>query len=373
MGLINFYKLPVNTLVGADWHTFQRITKGRKVEKGWRTKYVLTKSICRLMSLFTPIQQRRYRKLLEQGILSDEPVFILGHWRSGTTFLHNVLCCDETFGYCTTYQTVFPHLVMFGQPFFKRVMNWIMPDRRPTDGLELAPDLPQEEEFALSNLMPESYYHWWYFPQDEEEMARRFLLMDDLTDEECHEWQTKFRQLVNISLWNTGGQQFLSKNPPHTARIREILKVYPKAKFIYLVRNPYTVFESSRNYFTKTLIPLKLHNYSEADVEQQVLRTYKLMYERYERDKTLIPAKHLVEVRFEDFEADPMGELARIYNKLRLPGFNAARRRMETYVLSRSGHQKRKYSYDDRTIRLVKEHWQDAITQWGYDEAHGQD
>ena len=29
MGLLEFNKLPINTLVGADWKTFNAITKGR--------------------------------------------------------------------------------------------------------------------------------------------------------------------------------------------------------------------------------------------------------------------------------------------------------------------------------------------------------
>lgn len=54
MGLIEFNKLPVNTLVGADWRTFKNITAGRTIDKGYRGKYALTKGICRLMSLFAP-------------------------------------------------------------------------------------------------------------------------------------------------------------------------------------------------------------------------------------------------------------------------------------------------------------------------------
>ena len=160
MGLIDFNKLPVNTLVGADWKTFKRITAGRTVESGYKTKYVLTKGVCRLMSLFASMQDNRYDKLLRDKPLEHAPVFILGHWRSGTTFVHNVLACDRHFGYCTTYQTVFPHLMMWGQPFFKKTMSWLMPDHRPTDNMELAVDLPQEEEFALSNMTPCNYYNF---------------------------------------------------------------------------------------------------------------------------------------------------------------------------------------------------------------------
>ena len=145
MGLIEFNKLPINTLVGADWKTFKELTAGREVDAPWRGKYRLTKAVCRLLSVLAPVQERRYQKLLANEPLKHDPVFILGHWRSGTTFVHNVLSCDKRFGYCTTYQTVFPHLMMFGQPFFKKNMSWLMPDKRPTDNMELAVDLPQEE------------------------------------------------------------------------------------------------------------------------------------------------------------------------------------------------------------------------------------
>lgn len=367
MGLLNFYKLPVNTLVGADWSTFNRLTEGRQIDKPWRTKALLTKVICRILSPVAIIQNRRYKKLEANLPQAEDPLFILGHWRSGTTYVHNVLACDKHFGYCTTYQTVFPHLMMFGQPFFKAIMKWIMPDKRPTDGLDLAPDLPQEEEFALSNMTPLAYYDWWVFPKDEEEYCRRFLLMDDMTDEERKEWEYKFRKLVNIGLWNTHGTQYLSKNPPHTARVKELLRLYPNAKFIYLVRNPYTVFESTRNFFTNTMKPLMLHHYSVEETEQQILRTYNKMYERYESEKSLIPEGHLFELRFEDFEADPIGMTERIYRDLGLKGWEESREAIERYVGAKKGHKKRKYDYEPRTIQLVEEHWMPAIKKWGYE------
>lgn len=165
MGLLEFSKLPVNTLVGADWKTFKEMTKDQQIAGDKRSKYYLTKGVCRLLSLLVPIQERKYRKLLADKPLENDPLFILGHWRSGTTFVHNIFAQDSHFGYTTTYQTVFPHMMMFGQPMFKKTMGWLMPDKRPTDNMELAPDLPQEEEFALSNMMPYSYYDFWFFPQ----------------------------------------------------------------------------------------------------------------------------------------------------------------------------------------------------------------
>lgn len=92
-------------------------------------------------------------------------------------------------------------------------MAWLMPDKRPTDNMELNVDLPQEEEFALSNMMPYSYYNFWFLPQNMLEYCDRFLTMEKATEEERRVFKETFLKMIKISLWNTKGTQFLSKNP----------------------------------------------------------------------------------------------------------------------------------------------------------------
>ena len=86
--------------------------------------------------------------------LDDAPLFILGHWRSGTTFVHNVFCKDKQFGYTTTYQTVFPNIMLSGQWLFRRCMAAVMPERRPADNMVLSPARPREEVFAWARVGP---------------------------------------------------------------------------------------------------------------------------------------------------------------------------------------------------------------------------
>ena len=367
MGLLEFSKLPINTLVGADWATFKAITCGRVIDPAYRGKYRLTKAVCRLLSPLASIQDGRYAKLLADKPLEHDPVFILGHWRSGTTFMHNVFSCDKHFGYNTTYQTVFPHLMMWGQPFFKKNMSWLMPDKRPTDNMELAVDLPQEEEFALANMMPYTYYNFWFLPKHMMEYADKYLLFDDITPEQLRVFEETFVKLIKISLWNTGGSQFLSKNPPHTGRVRELVKMFPNAKFIYLMRNPYTVFESTRSFFTNTIQPLKLQDITPEQLEANILAVYAKLYHKYEADKACIPEGNLVEVRFEDYETDAYGMTEDIYRRLSLPGWKESRAAIEAYVGKKKGYKKNKYAYDERTVRLVQEHWGFALKDWNYE------
>ena len=366
MGLLEFNKLPINTLVGADWKTFKAVTAGREVDAAYRGKYRLTKAVCRLLSLLAPLQDRRYDKLLADKPLEHDPVFILGHWRSGTTFMHNVFSCDRHFGYNTTYQTVFPHLMMWGQPFFKKNMSWLLPDKRPTDNMELAVDLPQEEEFALTNMMPYTYYKFWFIPRHQQEYADKYLLFNNLTPQELKTFEETFVKLIKISLWNTHGTQFLSKNPPHTGRVKELVKMFPQAKFIYLIRNPYTVFESTRSFFTNTIQPLKLQDITPEELETNILSIYTKLYQKYEADKGCIPQGHLIEVKFEDFEADALGMTEHIYQALSIPGFAEARPAIENYVGGKKGYKKNRYQYDERTVQLVQKHWGYALGQWNY-------
>ena len=298
MGLLEFDKLPINTLVGADWKTFKAVTANKTIDKGFRNKYFLTKSVCRLLSLLQPFEDARYRKIADKPLEMD-PVFILGHWRSGTTFMHNVFSCDKHFGYNTTYQTVFPNLMLWGQPFFKKNMAFLMPDKRPTDNMELKVDLPQEEE-------------------------------------------------------------------PHTGRVKTLVEMFPNAKFIYLKRNPYTVFESTRSFFTNTIQPLRLQDISNEQIESNFIEVYRRLFYKYEEQKHLIPEGNLVEVKFEDFEQDAFAMTEDIYKKLNLPGFEESKAEIEKYLGKKKGYKKNQYKYADRTVRLVEENWGMALKEWGY-------
>lgn len=364
MGL-TFDNLPVNTLVGANWKTFKTLTEGQEIGDKYKGKYRLTKAVCRLLSLLQPIEDSAYKKIADKP-LENDPLFILGHWRSGTTFVHNVFACDKQFGYTTTYQTVFPNLVLKGQPFFKKNMAMLMPDHRPTDNMELKPDLPQEEEFALSNMIPYTFYNFWFFPQRWMEYCDRFLTFEKITEEERKVFKEAFLRLVKVSLANTGGTRYLSKNPPHTGRIKTLVEMFPNAKFIYLMRNPYTVFESTRSFFTNTIKPLKLQDISNEQIVANIVETYKRLYDRYEADKHLIPEGNLYEMKFEDFEKDAYDMTKEIYQKLSLGGFDKAETNIVKYLDKKKGYKKNKYKYEDATVKIVEDNWDKALKEWSY-------
>lgn len=364
MGILKFESLPINTLVGADKDTFRSICEDVEISKRFKSKYNATKCIQAILDPFYKINEKKWEELPE--IKMKAPVFILGHWRSGTTFAHNVLSCDRQFGYCTTYQTVFPHLMLWGSSFFKACTTFFMPSNRPTDSVELGADLPQEEEFALVNMMPYSYYNFWVFPNKTNLYREKYLLFNGLTDQEKEAFKYNLDKMIKIALYCQQKETFLSKNPPHTGRISTLLEMYPDAKFIYLIRNPYTVFESTRSFVGNIIKSLQLQDIAPEQIEKDILVTYKKLFDKYEQEKSLIPASNLVEIRFEDFEASPLDVTGELYSKLSLGDFSSAKNDMEKYLSGHKGFKKNRYSYSDRTIKLVEGHWEDALQKWGY-------
>ena len=93
--------------------------------------------------------------------IENDPIFIIGHWRSGTTHLHNLLCQDPQMGYATTFQSVFPDTLFnkVGRFVFEGFAKILIPGTRKGDNVTLGTELPQEEEFALGDKTPISFYY----------------------------------------------------------------------------------------------------------------------------------------------------------------------------------------------------------------------
>ena len=55
-----------------------------------------------LSSVLTPFrikESMKCRKIIEQTTIDQSPLFLIGHWRSGTTYLHNLMSINDHYGY----------------------------------------------------------------------------------------------------------------------------------------------------------------------------------------------------------------------------------------------------------------------------------
>ncbi len=299
----------------------------------------------------------------------DAPVFIIGHWRSGTTHLHNILSQDGNMGYLTTFQGVFPDTLFnkLGKFIFVNFTRLLIPRTRKGDNVTLNTANPQEEEFALGDKTPLCYYYFWMFPEKTMDYYDRALRYQDVPPKTLENWKRDYRLLVRKSLVNTGGKRFLSKNPPSTARIGMLLEVFPDAKFIHIHRNPVEVFLSTTHFFNVMMPYLQLQKATDETREELVFSVYKRMMKDYLADRTLIPEGNLVEVAFDELENNPMAEVGRIYDQLGIPGFDEARGAFEAYLKTMRSYRKNRHAISRKKLDRVLQEWGFAMTNWNYD------
>jgi len=320
-------------------------------------------------------EQLRYTRQLRDTTIHPSPVVIIGHWRTGTTHLQNLMSQDETFAFVTTFQALAPGFCLTGDRLLKPLLARFTARRYPTrliDNIPLLFDSPQEDEFALANLTPHSVIHAFTFPRQTVEVFERSVLFDGHAPDVRTDWVDTYLRLLRKTTLAGNGKRLLIKNCAHSGRLPALLDLFPDAKFIHIVRNPYYVFRSTVHMHRTVHQRSQLQSVGPERVTSHVLEIYERLMQRFLADRSLIPSENLVEIRYEDLERAPIDQLHAIYRALDLPGYENAEPAFQAYINSVSGYRKNRYTLDPETIETVNRHWAFALDEWGYERLEPQ-
>lgn len=307
-----------------------------------------------------------YGKRIAQVRLEKPPIFIIGHWRSGTTHLHNVLSQDSTLGYVSMYQAMVPNCSLVGDPWLKQTLAHIMPSKRPMDNMVWPMDAPQEEEIPLSKMMPRAFYTQFLFPRKAPMLFSKYVLLQGAPAGVVAEFKRQYYRLLQVATLHAGGKQLLLKNPVNTARVRLLLEMFPDAKFIHIHRSPYEVFASTQHLHRTMLSVTTLQRLRSEYATERILTLYEDMMRRFLADRVLIPPQNLVEVRFEDLEREPLREVQRVYTSLGLPGYAAAEPALRAYLASQRSYRKNTLQLSPGDRQQIDQRWAFAFEALGY-------
>src|SRR5207253_8457514 len=128
--------------------------------------------------------------------------FIIGHWRTGTTLLHEFLILDERHSYPTTYECLDPNHFLLTETLFTRLFRFMMPTSRPMDNMKAGFDRPQEDEFALCMLGQPSPYLHIAFPNNPPRF-QKYLDFDGASANALHGWKRSFKQFLKQVTYKT--------------------------------------------------------------------------------------------------------------------------------------------------------------------------
>lgn len=305
------------------------------------------RSIIVAVVLLAPVrvyQSARYGRAIDRTRLRQDPVFIIGHWRSGTTYFHQLMSQDAQFGTIKYFQAQFPHIAVLiakpGSLLFKYFSRLSL--KRPQDNVIMSNATSSEEEFAIVKIDPVSFIAAWAFTGHWKDQFRRFVLMEGLSENEYLRWQNAYRRVMKTISYLNPGKPLLLKSPYNTGRIRHILRLFPDAKFVYLHRNKAEVIRSTIH-MHRTFADFAIVGCEDEELVANVLGSYSDLEEAYLRDRSSIPKGRIVEIAYENFIADPVESLAAIYRDLSLPAFESARPALQSYVEAQRSYRVNEY------------------------------
>lgn len=320
-------------------------------------------------SLLAGYARCRCRDRLRKAEPHPAPLILMGHPRSGTTLLHELLVTDPRWGYADTYQCFVPSHWLLSR---KRVLRWLgrlLPSERPEDGMKVGLGLPQEDEFALLNLGAPSTYEGLAFPSDP---LSPWQTMDlekaDPSLRKC--WQDTFVEFLR-GLAAEDPRPPVLKSPPHLTRIGPILERFPGARFVHIRRNPYHAIPSMIG-LTRGLYQTQGFQPPPEDMLGEALQYYLEMFAVFDRDVPKLGPGRFHELSYEDLVADPVGELQRLYAALGLEGFDPA-----GPALQRRVEEMRAFRPVDRPpapaadLDLMDACFGERARRWGYPRPRG--
>jgi omega-hydroxy-beta-dihydromenaquinone-9 sulfotransferase len=295
--------------------------------------------------------------------IDDAPLFIIGHWRSGTTHLHNLLNMDENFSCPTAYQALFPHHFVFSQAGGV-LFNLLAPKKRPMDNVAFSADAPHEDEFAIAAHCATSPYMQVFFPVTGDN-GYASMDMKALPPDAVEHWKASLMLFLK-KMTLSEGRRIVLKSPPHSCRISTLLEMFPDAKFVHIVRNPYVVYASTHRLWRDSLAHAHLQVPGPELVDERILSWYEELFRLLERDRNLIPAGAFHEMKFEDLEAQPIETLKAMYEGLGLSGFDPFSRRAEHYLSSIKDYRKNEHRLTDADRAKVAQRWRWTFDRYGY-------
>jgi len=349
------------------WLKLLRYSGG--VDREFLVRAIFLTTTTLLTSPLRLYERLRFDRAVRSQVVHPSPIFIVGHWRTGTTHLHNLLCQDRTLGYVSTFQAIAPGFCLTSERTLKPLLSRILGKSHPTrliDNIPLRMDSPQEEEFAVSNLSPHSWLHLYSFPRHASHFFDRYALFSDLPARSATEWAETYLAFLHKVTLRAGGRRLVLKNPANGGRIKQLLELFPEARFIHMVRNPYDLFPSIMWVYRTVLPRSQVQRIDQAQIEDHVLQSSARLMRKFLGDRALIPAGHLVEVRFEELERAPLEQMRKVYDGLSLPGFAEAQPALRAYLALIEGYQKNRYKPNGEIIDKVNRHWGFVFDEWGY-------
>ena len=333
-------------------------------------KYPMTVlvGICTIFnSILGAIQSLFLGKKIRESRLEKPPIFIIGHWRSGTTLMHELLALDERFAYPSNFDAFVPNHFLISRSFFYPIVKLLLPSKRPMDDMAIGAASPQEDDFALCAYGAPTPYRRIAFPN----RSNRYHLQLNLSLSDAQErlkLQKALEHFLKSLTMRYQGKQLVLKSPPHTGRLKQLAQWFPQAKFVHMARQPEKIVPSTMRLWKllDSLQGFQLPKYDDTWLKNYIFECKDLMYQAYFSQRDEIPQNQLAEINFEALVESPVDVMRAVYEQLELDGFDKVQPKIEAYFDERKNHQTNPTSIPDAMAEDISHHWREYNEAFGY-------
>ncbi len=339
------------------------------IEKGRRAEVWYISFISLILYLPAVLEKLIYDRRIKETEITRQPLYVLGHWRSGTTYIQNILSQDPQFAWCDPVNTATISNCILLKGVLEKAQAPLLKTARPMDNMKYDIHLPLEDAFGLATISPYTIIHMIAFPHWFEKYIP-CAFVEDLPEKERAVWRDTYLYMLKKLTYLHDGKQLMPKSPDNTAHVPALLEMFPGAKFVNIYRDPYTTVLSTIHMFEKQMDVLAIGPKPEGNfsimLEDTVLYIFERMYrELFEVEKTLSPDQY-ISVRYEDFVKAPTVHLRKVYEALGLSGFEEALPRFEAYVENQQGYVKNRFQLNDRLREKINSRLGFYFEHYGY-------
>jgi len=357
------FPLPIYSFLKIAYGNGGISSNGLSKIPGWLLKTIL----------FEPLRWTElaiYNRKISQHTIIKPPVFILGFYRSGTSYLHEFFTQDDRFGYHSNFQMMFPEIMLSSEkwmsPAFDSIFR-LFKLEDPVHRVPLSLRFPGEEDGAMTtSLSPRGAVWGYFFPNKMIDYFDKYVLFENIPATEIEAWKHEYVFLLKkISLANHN-KKLVLKSPPNTARIRLLLSLYPDAKFVFIHRNPYEVYASNKRFWKVTHKIYALGGTSSVDINSIILDTYTKTMNRYLMEKHMVPQGQLIELAYEDFIKSPVTCMKAAYETLQLDDFSYCENKMTSFAALQKEFKSIDHQLPPDELTMVSKKLKPLICHWNY-------
>ena len=314
------------------------------------------------------LQSLLFSRKIKAHQLPAPPIFIVGHWRSGTTFLHDLISLDQHFTYPSTLQCFLPNQFLVTGKIFLKLDKFLVPEKRPQDNVTTSFHKPQEDEFAIFNLGHHSPYLRMAFPNGKL-VDNDYLTLENLTDQQVRRWQAVLVHFVKMVSYQQPDKPVVLKSPPHIGRVKFLAEAFPGAKFIHISRDPYSLIPSTVRLW-QSLDYIQGFNrprYETSWLYNYIGDTFETLYQAFEKQRQDIAPENLIDVRYEDLVADTPDVIRSIYDTLDLGDFDSRiAEPLAEYLESQKDYQVNQHELPRELSDLIEQRCLPHLEKYGY-------